>query len=450
MIRSLSCFFLVLFSSCVLAPAGLNEERTRTDRVGAAFDARYEERSIPDLPPHPSWRDVLERAFLVDGGLEAAYFEWRAAVENVEAAAGWPNTSVMPTLSYLFSDDSLKAWDRTTLSVGFDASENLELPVKTRKAGEVALAEARAAGERFRAAKFALQRRVLEAWLDLALAEEEQRIAREDLELRRLLARTAAARVQAGESQQELVRTDLELREAENQLRNLEVEARAVRVRLNGMLARASDAPLELPLELPEPRALPEDDAALLALGVEANPELAALAAEVAGREDALELARLQRLPNFNPFAGFTGSVSQVVGVAVMLPTTLPEIRSGIEQARAMLREAQAMSRQAQLDRAADFVAALVVLRNSEREARFFEQTFLPAAGLLVESARRGYTAGTSSLFELIETRRMLLEVRLAIAEARIERERRVAEIEELAGVDVERLAPQPEELPHG
>ncbi len=450
-VRSLCCSFAVLFSACVLAPAGLDEERARLEEAGSAFDAPYEDRALPDLPTQPAWRDVLQRALIVDGELEAAYFEWRAAVESVDAAAGWPNTSVMPTLSYLFSDESLKAWDRTTLNVGFDASENLELPVKTRKAGEVALAEARAARERFRAAKFTLQRRVLEAWLDLALAEEELRIAREDLELRRLLAQTTAARVQAGANQQELIRTDLELREAENELRSLEAGARATRALLNGMLARASDAPLELAPELPEPRELSTDDAAILAAGTEANPELAALAAEIAGREDALELARLQRLPNFNPFVGLTGSVSQVVGVAVMLPTTLPEIRSGIAQARAMLREAQAKLRKARLDRAARFVAALVVLRDSEREARFLEQSFLPAAGLLVESAHRTYTAGTSGLLELIEARRVLLDVRLMIAEARIERERRLAEIEELAGIDVETLASEPEEvLPHG
>jgi outer membrane protein TolC len=427
-------------SACVLSPEGYEEERERAELVGTHYEQPLVERGIPELRPRPTWRELLERAFLANGDLEAAYFEWRAAVERVEIAASWPNTSLMPSFSYLFSDDSLKAWDRTTISVGFDPSENLALPVKTRRAAEVALADARVAGERFRAAKFELQRRVLEAWLDLSLAGEKLRIARADLELLRLVAATAAPRVRAGGPQQELVKAEVEVREAENRVLGGEAELRTRRSLLNGMLAREPGAPLDVSEELPEPRAVPDDDAALLSLGIEGNPELAAFAARIAGREDALELARLQYLPDFNPFAGLTGGVSQVVGVAVMLPTTLPEIRGGIAEARAMLSEARAAERQARLDRASSFVAASIVLRNSARGAELYEKSVLPAARLLVDTTRQSYAAGSATLTELVEAQRTLLDVRLIVAESRVERERRAAEIEQLAGVDLESL----------
>ncbi len=436
-----SAIILLATSACVLAPGGYDHERDRAVDAGRPYEKPAEERSLPDLPATPTWRAILERAFLANGELEAAYFDWRAAVERVEAAAGWPNTDLMPSFSYMLSSGSMKAWDRTTVNLGFDASENLQLPIKTRKAAEVALAEARAAAERFRGGKFALQRRVLGAWLDLALAEEQLRIGRTDLELVRIVSDTAAPRVQAGAPQQDLVRAGIEAREAENRLRSLEADARSKRALLNGLLARAPDAPVEFGANLPESRHLPGSDADLLALGVDASPELAAMSAEVAGREDALELARLMYIPNFNPFAGFTGSVSQVVGVAVMLPTTLPEIRSGIAEARAMLAGSRAMQRQAKFERKASFVAALVMLRNSEREAEFLEQQVLPSATLLLETSQQSYAAGSASLLDLVEAQRTLLELRLMIAEARIEREQRIAELEELAGIDVESLA---------
>jgi len=435
-----------LGAGCVLWPAGTREERERLELAGAPYRAPIEQRELTDLPSPATWRDLLARAFLANGDLEAAYFEWRAALERVEIAAGWPNTGLMPSFSTMFSSGSMKAWDRTTVSLAFDASENLDLPVKTRKAAEAALADARAAGERSRAAKFALQRQVLDAWLDLALVEERLRVARTDLELLRVVAGTAAPRVQAGGPQRELVKADIEVREAENRALNAEAEARAMRAMLNGMLAREPEAPLEFGEELPEPRSLPDRDAEVLALGVEANPELAALVERIAGREDALELARLMYLPNFNPFAGLTGSVTQVAGVAVMLPTTLPEIRGGIAEARAMLAEARAMERQTRLDRAASFVAALIVLRNSTREAELFEGSVLPAAQLLASTTQQSYAAGSADLLELIEAQRTLLDVRLAVAEARVERERRVAELEQLAGVDFETLAGAEEE----
>ena len=57
----------------------------------------------------------------------------------------------------------------------------------------MALEAAREAAEKFRTVKFDLQRRVLLAYLDLALAEEKVRIQRDNLNLFKLLADSAAA-----------------------------------------------------------------------------------------------------------------------------------------------------------------------------------------------------------------------------------------------------------------
>jgi outer membrane protein TolC len=186
---------------------------------------------------------------------------------------------------------------------------------------------------------------------------------------------------------------------------------------------------------------LPVDDAGLITAGVENNPELHALGFAVGARQDALELARLQYLPDFNPFVGFTGSLTQTIGVGVSLPTRLPQIRAGVEQARALLRGAQAALRQTRHDRRSSFVADLYVLRYSERQAAFLTGEILPAAQQVLGSAQQAYATGAASFQDLIDAQAALLDVRLSIAEARIEREQRLAEIEELAGLDVETLA---------
>lgn len=96
------------------------------------------------------WRDVLSRAFLVNGELESAYFEWKAALARVDQAAVWPNTNVALSFSYMFSSENIKAWNRTTVTAGFDPAMNLSLPIKSRAAGKVALEAAKEAAERFR------------------------------------------------------------------------------------------------------------------------------------------------------------------------------------------------------------------------------------------------------------------------------------------------------------
>ena len=430
-----------LLSGCVLAPRGTQRERDRLADAGAPYQATPEERVVPPLPDEPDWPDLLRHAFLSNGGLEAAYFEWAAALERLNIAAGYPNTNVSVGFEYLFSGDNLNGWDRTTLTFGFDPMQNLSFPTKVLAAGRVAFEDARAAGQRFAAAKFQLQREVLEAWLDYALLAEQVRLQDTQVGLLRLASETAAARVQTGLRQQGLLSAEVERRRAEDALHTLEAELPQRRARLNALIGRPADAPLAPPAALPEPRPLPAGDAELLAVASDGNPELAALAHEVAGRADALDLARQQYFPDINPFVGFEGSIAQVVGAAITISTMIPQIQAGIREAKLNLRGSEAVLRQAQHERGADFVAALVALRNAERQRAVLEQQIVPLAELAAGSAAQANAASTGDLSAVIEAEGALIGLRGVVAEARIMRERQLAALEQLAGVDAERLA---------
>ena len=112
-----------------------------------------------------------------------------------------------------------------------------------------------------------------------------------------------------------------------------------------------------------------------------------------------------------------------------------------------MLRATEALARQTRADRAAQFVAALVALRNNERQAALFQDVILPKVRETSESLDRAYPVGASSFADVVEGRRAILAARLLIAEARMAREKRLVELEALAGVDVETLG-RPESPP--
>lgn len=430
----------LLLSGCVLTPRGADEERARLTSAGQVYQQPAENRALPELPEPATWREVLHRAFLANGDLESAYFDWQAAVNRINQAAGYPNSNLSLGYEYMFSGERMKAWNRTTLSAGVDPMQNLAFPTKVAQAGKVALDQAQAAGKRFEAAKFALQRRALTAFLDLALQDERIRIQNDNVTLLRVLSENAAARVRTGAPQQDLLKTQTELELAENELRNMQAERRSMLATLNGLLVRAADAPLELGPALPPPRPIAADDATLIEVGVVNNPGLAGLARDVAGRADALELARLAYIPDINPVAAVTGGVSQSIGAMISVPTTLPQIRAAVAEARSMLRSSQAALRQARSDRAAAFVATLVVLRNDERQAAVLRDRILPLADQVLTNSRQAYSTGSIGLIELIDSQRTLLEVRRLTAEVVVEREKRLAELEELAGADVETL----------
>lgn len=170
----------VTLAGCSLAPPGTLEEQAKAERFSTLFEP----------PPGPG--STAARAGtsglalrLAPGlschELRSAYFEWKAALARIDQAATWPNSNVALSFSYMFSPEQMKAWDRTTIGLGFDPSMNLSLPIKVQTAGLVALDAARQAGEKFRAVKFDPQRKALSMYLDLALTVEKIRIDRQNL-----------------------------------------------------------------------------------------------------------------------------------------------------------------------------------------------------------------------------------------------------------------------------
>lgn len=435
-------------SGCVLAPRDMDAERARVAVAGEAYESARAARVMTELAADADWRALLRHAFLANGDLEAAYLEWRAAVERVGIAAAYPNTNTFLTFSYLFSGGNASAWDRTTLNLGFDPMQNLSFPLKTVAAGRVAFAEAQAAGKRFAAAKFALQEQVLTAYAEFALLAERVRLQSRQLDLATLAAASAVSRATAGGAQQDVLAAQIARANASNELRAIEAELHQAAASLNALLGRDPAAPLAPPAALPAPRDLPAGDARLLAVATTNNPELAALAHEVVGRDDALTLAKLQYVPDVNPFAAVTGNAAQMAGAGISVPATLPRIWSAIAEARANLQRAEALATQTRLDRGARFVATLVALRDAERQAAFFTDRLLPLSAQLAMAAEARYTTGAAPLTDVIDAQRTAIDVELALAEARTAREQRLATLEALAGVDAETLADIPTAAP--
>src|SRR4051812_40277480 len=136
----------LLLAGCFLAPAGTDEERARLTDAGREYQPAVEERQLPDLPETPTWQDVLHRAFLANGELEAAYFDWAAAFARIDQAANWPNSNLAPSFSYMFSGGQMKAGGRATGNLGVGPMQNGSVPTKTARAGRQARGGARGGG----------------------------------------------------------------------------------------------------------------------------------------------------------------------------------------------------------------------------------------------------------------------------------------------------------------
>ena len=96
-IAALSC-------ACVLAPKELETESDKLAHDGAPYALPLEERTLPALSAQPGWHELLYRAFLQNGELEAAWQEWRGAVARVTSESTWPNSNVELSFDYAVSD----------------------------------------------------------------------------------------------------------------------------------------------------------------------------------------------------------------------------------------------------------------------------------------------------------------------------------------------------------
>lgn len=428
---------LAMTSGCLLKPREADSESKLLSQYADVYEGQ---RNIPPVPEKAELNDLLQVAFYSNGDLENAYYQWKAAIARVNIESVWPNSNLQLSFDYLFSKDKLKAWDRTTLGATFDPSVGLMMPQKVEKSGQIAFQEAVGARNNFQTAKFDLQNRVINAWLDYILAIQKIAIQQETLDLLKMNVDILQARFQAGGESADYLRATIEHHVAQIELATMQAETQSDLAKLNALLGRKPDEPLALATSLPGPRGAGLTDETLLKVSVENNPELASLQSEITAKSGALDLAKMKYMPDFNPTFSIMGSMTQTLGAMAMLPTNLPAIEASIKEADAKLKAAGAMARQRRVDKAAQFVSALYFLRNAQSQIQFLEKTVTPLATGIAENIQQSYTAGQSPFADLLMSKKTLLELRLARLNAFIESQRRVADLESLAGMDVETL----------
>ena len=431
----------------VVVPKGEPEERAKAQAEEKPFVVEVHKRPLPDLASSAALPKVLDYAFSSSAMLEMAYRDWRAAIERIPLASALPNAK----LDFEFMLRDLK-------SIKAMLGQDLMAPGKQDAMAEKALAEAQAAGERFVAAKFTLQKRVVQAYAELGLNEAMLALNAEIQRLWRRSEDTIKHRfhVMAGEmdnSLADLRKIGIEIKMAESEQRALEIMRKGLAADLNGMLTRPPDAPLGK-VEFPALEPPKEPDAALFARAVEHNPELAALRKEVAARGAAEVMAKLEKRPDVMLGAGVEpmtmimpggmakNVLSPMLSLGLSLPTNRPKIRAMIAEALQMREAAAAKLRGASSDTQARVAMALAGYRDAERMIKDYREQITPFAEKLLDTQVKTYGTGGGNLLDLLDTQRMLVDLRKMVLRAEADRLRYLAELEDAMGEDLFHFIP--------
>lgn len=440
---------LGLASSCrwVISPPGEAEERAHAEAAGQVYVPPLSERPLPDLAASATLAEALSYAMLSNGNLEAAYRDWRSALERVPQAGALPD----PRLDFdvAFATKNVKNFGDIFDSVKLGLEQEVPRTERRTERAVQSLAEAQATGEKFRAAKYDLQSRVTTAYTDLAL--NGVRISLTSITLR-LLSDTYETGLHRFHAMEEgtlgdLDKITIEIERLKSEQRGQAIGHASLVAALNGLLSRPADAPVALAV-LPA-AAVPASwtESELFARAVANNPDLAAMRRDVEARGAASVLAELEKKPDYTfrtmlQYSIADSALMPGVGVGMNLPLNRPRIEAAMAEAREARLAAQARLRAGESDATARLVAALTGIRNADRAIADFAGRIIPATERLLDTQLTTYGSGGGALLDILDTQRLLVDFRRTVAEAQADRLRSLGTLESILGEDLYALAP--------
>lgn len=332
-------------------------------------------------------------------------------------------------------------------------SQKIPFPGKLNARGRIAEQSVRMAFDALADARISTVAQVQKAYYGYYLAEVSIQINRESEQLLRQIRDVAAARYKAGAAaQQDVLRAEVELYSLTNELITLEQQRATAQARLNSLMNRSVDASL-LP---PHPFDLSRVDWKLsqaMERAVVSSPRLARVQDQIKRDLEAIKLARLDYYPDLT--AGFLYTFISPSGLSKVangedawdlafgfnLPIWWQRLRAGVLEGNAQV--LASMEEYTELRNLIFFQLqdTLVKIDTQYRQAVLSRDLVIPRAWQAVEVSTSAYRAGSLDFTTLIDNWRKWLDSSLAYDRALAGLEQRFADLQQLIGVRVPRVA---------
>jgi outer membrane protein, heavy metal efflux system len=420
-----SLVILSLFAAGVLLSAGCRgistrgERQARHDLAGVASQYRPDQHKpqLPVLTPDSSLSNYLAYALFNSPGVEAAYDDWAASVENITVKRSLPDPQIT------FQSDIANIVE--TVMPGF--MQEFPGPGKLRARAAVASAESRAKYFAFENAALQTAFDLKQAYYQLYFLDDQLRINRETLSLLNELDRIARAQNQVGKGTlQDVLRAEIERDRVQTDITNLEDSRKPMLAAFKAALGLTRDQPNPpVPARLETTAINPNSDE-LLQIAFARNPQLKELEADVRAAEAGIAVAYKSRVPDFSLGLMADAKASPTLFrplAGITLPIWRDKTAAKIAQAKANELAAQARLSAAQIQLTVDFAEQTFAYREIGRNLSLLDDQLIPKARQSLTIGRAGYLSGTIDFFNLMDTERTLLDFQLAEVEARTQRE---------------------------
>jgi cobalt-zinc-cadmium efflux system outer membrane protein len=398
------------------------------------------------LGAEPKIEDYIEYAAANNPGLQAAFHDWAGRLERIPSVSSLPE----PVFSYMYFGERVETRvgpqrQRFGLRQSFPWFGTLG----AREA--VAEQESWAAYCRFMSKKLELAYEVRKAYCAYYLLGRRIEITRATLDLMRGWESISSTRFETGRgSRSDIVRIEIEIARLEDALRGYEDAKRPAEEVMRAALGAPDTMRIPLPSVMPAPAVI-EADTVMAAISRN-NPSILALDHMILREESAVRLVGKSSWPDFSlgfdyietgpaldPANPDSGKDPWMVSLSLKLPIWIGKNGALRNEAAARLE----MKRHGRKDAVSELRARTEKILTEHRDAsakvELYEGTLIPKAEEALAVTLREYEGGETDYLDVLESQRLLLDLKLEFEEAFAAREIKSAELEMLAGRDFRR-----------
>lgn len=376
--------------------------------------------------------ELLRMAETNNPAIAAARRQMEAAREQTVVAGALPD----PRLSYgIYLEEVQTRTGPQEQKAGI--AQTFPIFGKRGLAREAAAHSAETVAARARAVRAATLFELKKSWFELYYLTRALKTEQNRKTLFQGLEKSAERAVENGADARDLLDVRITLTRIEDTLLTLKQKQIPLNSRINALVNRDRNAPVEIPDQLPQ--ADSQSEAEMQSAFLESNPSVEEQRALLARRQAARALAKRNWIPNVTLGAnwiqtGDGGDDPLLATLSINLPLWYSKNRA--ERLSATLeQEAQENFLQNQINTAQVLLTKQVVARNdAARREAFYAAELIPPAEQHFELTRTAYENAEADLYELTASEERLLSLRLMLERSRTDRAVAEAEIEKLLG----------------
>lgn len=259
---------------------------------------------------------------------------------------------------------------------------------------------------------------------------------------------TAQTRYAAGRAlKQDVLQAEVERTDLDNQLLRLLRLKATIQARINALLNQPPNTPLPPAAAIATATDLPSAEA-MQTLALARHPELAQIEARISASASRITLAEKAFYPDFQVGVGYNSlwedsDKRPVFGVSINVPLDRSKRRSDLGRAQAEKRRAEWTLIERRAGLLADLTQAHAEVVEAQSSVALYRDQLVPLAAEYLEAAIADYQSGTGGFLNVITAEQRALSTELALARARADSARRLADLERWIGgpVDAEAIS---------